>query len=496
MRRFPIRAKMLAYTLIIVLGLGGSLAVTQVISESERILTTFTNSAKKTSQFISNSIRDQIEAQNIEAIQEILSSADVNPNIDSIRVTDRVGLPLYSWKRGEGVSTDKKRISHRSLDAIMDSRGWVVYQEGELLQIGGVMQKGEEDVFGYILVTFSLEDITSFIRASAMSSVTITSLFMLITALMAVLLSDRAIGGLQALSAATQQLARGDYSVRVNVRSRDEIGDLANSFNAMAEEVSRLTDEQVEKARMESELKAAQQVQASIFPPESAQLGPVGVCGYYRAASECGGDWWHYHETDNKVYFWMGDATGHGVPAALITSVAKTVAMVVERIGEPEPKEVMGLLNRVIAEASEGKIFMTFFLCAMDKATGVVRYSLASHDPPYKIPRVFSDLKRGDLHPIFEPNNGRLGAVARPAAFSEGEFVLDKGESLFVFTDGLADYMGGSSHLERYIARNLPNKASPGQFVRNLGKEIDDKIDAGFEMVDDVTFCMIHRIDA
>src|SRR5690606_10878260 len=143
------------------------------------------------------------------------------------------------------------------------------------------------------------------------------------------------------LAEATSKVMDGDFSVRVEPKSGDEIGALAQSFNKMTEEVSRLMEKTAENARMEAELKTAHTVQATLFPQNEAHLGPIAIYGKSEPASECGGDWWHCSHIGNKVYGWIGDATGHGVPAALLTSAARAVASVIEGIPGISPGDAL-----------------------------------------------------------------------------------------------------------------------------------------------------------
>ncbi|MCB0391345.1 MAG: SpoIIE family protein phosphatase [Bdellovibrionales bacterium] len=483
--RVSIQYKLMLYAVTLIVLLGAFLTINSVVSESSRIMTTFTNSARKTTQFISNSIRDSIKNRDLDSVEQILLSADVNPNITKVQVTDRVGIPLYAWTRSEGIIREKDKISDRNLDAIMDSRGWVVHEEDEIIRIGGVMQTGEEQVFGYILVTFNTHDITEFIAANTQKTIYITLIYMLIIAAITFLLSGYAVRNLNLLRDATSKVAKGDYSIRVNLNSNDELGDLAKSFNKMAAETSRLLEEKVEKARMESELAAAREVQSLIFPANKATIGPIKISGLFSPASECGGDWWHYHESPDYVYLWIGDATGHGVPAAMITSVAKTISTVVEEMGDLEPSEILTMLNRAVYAGSKSKIQMTFFIGAFNKKTGKFKYSKASHDPPYIIP-ASQTFNRKELEVLIEPNSHHLGREAT-SEFAQGEIQLKPGETIFFYTDGLVDVFGSASRLERFITNSCTNNNSPCNLVDKIEDELNVIKNSGHELLDDVT---------
>lgn len=259
-----------------------------------------------------------------------------------------------------------------------------------------------------------------------------------LTTIISVLASRTMTSALSRLLFATEKVAQGDFDVRVDISAKDEIGGLAHSFNTMAQEVSRLVEATADKARMESELATARTVQETLFPESTATIGPVEIAGHYQPASECGGDWWYYCENAGKVYLWIGDATGHGAPAALITSAARAVASVIQGGPPMGPGQAMSILNRAIYDASKGKMMMTFFLATVDKATGVMRYANASHEAPLLLKRTDSKPSRSDYIPLNDVNNPRLGERA-DIEFKEAEVQLDPDDQIVFYTDGVVD---------------------------------------------------------
>ncbi|RYZ67920.1 MAG: HAMP domain-containing protein, partial [Proteobacteria bacterium] len=258
------------------------------------------------------------------------------------------------------------------------------------------------------------------------------------TAIIAVLAARGLTSTLSKLSDATRKVAEGDFGVRVDERGGGEIGALAKSFNAMAAEVSRLLGESAEKARMENELATAKTVQETLFPAATAQLGNISIAGHYTPASECGGDWWYYCTNGDKVYIWIGDATGHGAPAALLTSAARAVASVINYGPELPVGEALGILNRAICETSKGKMMMTFFLACIDKTTGEMTYANASHEAPYVLRNGVTDPGRGDFENLNEVNNPRLGEQI-DRVFKETSIQLNAGDRVVFYTDGVVD---------------------------------------------------------
>jgi sigma-B regulation protein RsbU (phosphoserine phosphatase) len=316
-----------------------------------------------------------------------------------------------------------------------------------------------------------------------------------VTVIVSLLASSGLTSALTDLFQATQKVAEGRFDIRVKVTSGDEVGSLADSFNAMATEVSRLMLETAEKARMEGELKTAQTVQETLFPQSQALLHGLRVSGFYEPASECGGDWWHYCDIGGKVYVWIGDATGHGAPAALITSAAKSAATIIETL-EVSPGKALELLNRSVFEVSRGRIMMTFFLGCYDPAKKTFTYANASHEAPFLISKADQPPKKKDLIPLNEVNSPRLGQ-ARDTKFEEVTVELKEGDRILLYTDGIPDIHNPESVAwgEREFIKGIlsSNKDFPSvdQSVQSLVDQFQS-YRKGAPLVDDITFFMIQ----
>ncbi|WP_413291016.1 SpoIIE family protein phosphatase [Bdellovibrio sp. HCB337] len=317
-----------------------------------------------------------------------------------------------------------------------------------------------------------------------------------VTAIISLLASSSLTGALTLLFDATKKVAEGDFNIRVNVKSTDEVGTLADNFNLMAAEVSRLLDATAQKARMESELQTAKTVQETLFPETTAKIGPLSIAGYYEPASECGGDWWHYCQVGRKIFLWIGDATGHGAPAALITSAAKSASTIIERLNV-NPAQALELLNRSIYDVSKGRIMMTFFLASFDPDTGEFTYANASHEAPFLIKKSENALKKKDLIPLNEVNNPRLGQ-GRDTKYKQTSVTLDPEDMVFFYTDGIPDIQNGVKMTwgEREFLKAIisTNKDYPSaqDSVDRLAQMIQD-YRQGEVLIDDVTFFVVKN---
>lgn len=317
------------------------------------------------------------------------------------------------------------------------------------------------------------------------------------TLLISLFASLKLTSALRELFEATQKVAGGDFDVRVKPKSNDEVGGLTESFNFMAEKVSQLMSETAEKARMENELATVKTVQETLFPSENLSDQRAQVVGHFQPASECGGDWWSYTLRGNKLYLWIGDATGHGAPAALITSAARSAAAIVEMMPEMSPAQALKVMNHAIHQTSRSKINMTFFLGCLDLDSGVMVYSNASHDPPYLLKKpTEGKIKKKNLVPLMDVNGPRLGEK-EDSEYQTAEVKLESGDQIFFYTDGIMDVQNpeGENLGERAFLKSLLASVNDGESPDGRVQLLRESIE-GYrqesELIDDVTLFLLH----
>ena len=246
-------------------------------------------------------------------------------------------------------------------------------------------------------------------------------------------------------------------------------GTILSSVGTTFENI-KLLKETADKARMEKELETAHHVQETMFPDSELKTGNVEIQSYYTPAGECGGDWWGYIKLPKgKLLVAMGDATGHGVPAAMITATAKATFSVLDAVGRgapklfTQPRLVLHFLNKSVYESSHGAVLMTFFVAVIDTNTGEMTYASASHDPifTYKMPSDADPSSKGDKNnlDVLECEPGpRLGQSA-DSAYTQATGKLDPGDLIYFYTDGLPE--GKNPEQEEYGDR---------RFLRMLAK--------------------------
>lgn len=248
-----------------------------------------------------------------------------------------------------------------------------------------------------------------------------------------------------------------------------------------------------EKGTLEAELELANQVQTLLLPPEIVNFKNEVIHSHWSAAEKCGGDWWGCLDVvgpkNRPVSVLMiGDVTGHGVHAALLTGVIRgSVSILKNWIREKneialDPRNILHLLNNSIYESAHGSITMTFFVATIDHANEKLYCANAGHSFPYLI-------VDGKISSI-----GGTGVTLgdSPDTVFDDLHAYDwkPGNKLFLYTDGLIDLMDGEiNRFDRRHLRRILQKhgTSPG---RELLKEIlDFRNDVGKNLPqrDDIT---------
>jgi serine phosphatase RsbU (regulator of sigma subunit) len=340
-----------------------------------------------------------------------------------------------------------------------------------------------------------------------MSSALWGLLLILLAAMASYLTAGTITKNLKNLVSATKRIAGGDFAVRLQPNTNDEVAILSHSVNHMAGKIQFLMSAEVEKARFVKELETAQMVQSTFFPKKEISKNFLSVTGSYQPATECGGDLWgHFSVSEDIELVFIADAMGHGAPAALVTAIAFAVCKSVETILNEDsaidtsPSRLLKRLNKIILDAVDGKISMTFFVAVIDFKTGKMTYSNAGHNFPFVLatskddPRLGASAKRStnqdSLFPITLTLQGNPLGVEADSEFKEKTLKIAAGDKIILFTDGLIENTrNGSEPLGRKSLIDLASKA--GAISADALKELLKSEGAaryGFEnLADDVT---------
>jgi serine phosphatase RsbU (regulator of sigma subunit) len=210
-------------------------------------------------------------------------------------------------------------------------------------------------------------------------------------------------------------------------------------LTAMTIFVERSKAERGHRLRMEAELETAGLVQRAFFPKQTQKLAAVQVVGHCRPATQCGGDWWwHFSPAPGVELVLIGDVTGHGTPAALVTSalysaVCTMIDLHRSNAGvELSPARILQSLNHMLFEALGGERLVTMFVACFDTNNGMLTYGNSAHH----FPLVF---RRGERINFEAVRPGSMLGVDATGTFPEGKMALRPGDKYVLYTDGITE---------------------------------------------------------
>jgi len=248
-----------------------------------------------------------------------------------------------------------------------------------------------------------------------------------------------------------------------------------------------LEQERRERERVEHELRVARSIQQASLPKEVPELEGWQVSPLYRPAREVGGDFYDFHLlSEGRLGVVVGDATGKGVPAALVMSTTCGMLRLAAQSYSSSPGEMLQRVNEALFPYIPHNMFVTCFYAVLDPESGLLRYANAGHDLPY----LHDDGEAKELRARGMP----LGLMSS-MGYEEMELVLQAGERLLFYSDGLVEAhdpkgeMFGFPRLRALVAEHAEER-SLGAF---LMEELYSFVGEGWEQEDDITLLTLRR---
>lgn len=217
--------------------------------------------------------------------------------------------------------------------------------------------------------------------ASARNQIAIVALTgLLLTLILSFILSSSITNPIDSLKKGALRIATGDFKSRVEVKTKDEVGLLSQTFNTMAEQLEISTKALVYKERVAKELELAVQIQKNLLPKDKLVLPTLDIAGGLIPASEVGGDCFDYVNGDGDQYvIYLGDVTGHGVAAGIVSSIVNSLIFALRK--KVNLLDIIHDVNAVIRKKITSKVFFTLALTLWDQKTRVLTYANAGHPP-------------------------------------------------------------------------------------------------------------------
>ena len=342
-------------------------------------------------------------------------------------------------------------------------------------------------VEGYCLIAAMPVAEAMFMRDASM----LTSIFMQVLifstlfVFIYILIKRVIINNLKKINDTLGKITEGDLSVVVDVRSNAEFASLSDDINSTVATLKRYIAEAA--ARIDKELEYAKQIQLSALPTNFPADEDHSIYAQMIAAKEVGGDFYDFYKlNDTTVAFLAADVSGKGIPAAMFMMTAKTIIKDLAESGMAV-NDIFTKANEKLCENNESGMFVTAWMGILDLTTGKVQFANAGHNPPL--------LKRADgSFEYLKTRAGFILAGMEGVRYRAGELMLNPGDRLFLYTDGVPEATNidnklyGEDRLLTFMNKNASVGAT--ELLPSLKANIDEFVGEAPQF-DDITMLML-----
>jgi sigma-B regulation protein RsbU (phosphoserine phosphatase) len=294
----------------------------------------------------------------------------------------------------------------------------------------------------------------------------------------------------------TERVRHGDFTHRINIRSNDQLGELAASFNQMTGSIENLLQTAAEKKRLDEELRIARQIQMSLLPRGPLEMPGLSVTALCVPAREVGGDYYDFFPLpDDRLGVLIADVSGKGTSAALYMAELKGLVLSLSQIYQ-SPRQLLLEVNRIISENLDSRSFITMTYAMLDLRGGTMTYARAGHTPLIYM----RSADRGSSVQVLVPSGMVLG-LRIPGAeekfaelLEEDRLPLAQGDVIVFYTDGITEAMNtesdlfGDARLSRIVEEH--GHLEPGELRERILREIEAFVGAA-DQHDDMTMILM-----
>jgi phosphoserine phosphatase RsbU/P len=322
----------------------------------------------------------------------------------------------------------------------------------------------------------------------------------LVALVMGVTLARSITSSVHELFMGTERVRQGDFTHRIKIPTRDQLGELAGSFNQMTGSIENLLLTAAEKKRLEEELRIARQIQMSLLPRGPLDLPGLGVTALCVPAREVGGDYYDFFPLGaGRLGVLIADVAGKGTSAALYMAELKGLVLSLSQIYQ-SPRQLMIEANRLLATTLDSRSFITMTYAVIDIPNSVMTYARAGHTPLIYLPA--NGTPRAQ---VLIPNGMVLGLRIEGAEARFGELLEEKqiplntGDVVVFYTDGITEAMNPSSDLfgETRLSRLVEEHGhlDSSELRERILREIEAFVGPA-DQHDDMTMILIKVLEA
>jgi serine phosphatase RsbU (regulator of sigma subunit) len=331
---------------------------------------------------------------------------------------------------------------------------WVVFLD----HVDWVTGEPESASVSILINTFEIYDRISVVSPAGFGQMNFGQLLLLVLAVVGGLfliiqfvalmigfvLARQITGAVHDLFTGTQHVRAGNFGHQIPVRARDQLGELAESFNLMTGEVTALLGEMAEKGRLEQEMFAAREIQQKLLPTGPLRVTGLAVTAFCEPAREVAGDYYDFLPiTDSMLGLLIADVAGKGLAAGLYMAQLKVIVQSLSRLHH-EPKEFLTAVNKVVSANLDGKSFITMLYGVIDVERREMTFARAGHCPLIHVPaNQPAGMRRARL---LVPDGLVVGLQVDDGSMFESilqeqTIALAPGDLVVWFTDGISETM-------------------------------------------------------
>ena len=400
----------LATSLIIIAILGATayLVIEQKTKEiNQDIYTKAVSFAELTNERVVNNYENNyLESAFAHFDREMADIYSLNQDITGVAIYNYNGEVLYEAEDTDDINEKKLERIQAVYPSVQTKEGRVVYLEkGEDAQWHYVDLNGRtvdpiSDTEQIVDVIYPFRDQSNItrnysvryrvtydallqrVRDTAERIIIIAIVGVLIALFIGYLVAHGITSPIKALTQGATKIGSGDLSTRIPIRSKSEVGMLANTFNQMAADLEESTKAMIEHEKVAKELELAAKIQNELLPKVLPVIENLDIAASLNAATEVGGDCYDFIPVSKTgdLLFYIADVTGHGVGAGLVSAINN--ALVPSLMNHYDnTKDIVNELNKVLTMKTAPNIFVTSCMALWNTAKSVLQFTQAGHDP-------------------------------------------------------------------------------------------------------------------
>jgi phosphoserine phosphatase RsbU/P len=251
--------------------------------------------------------------------------------------------------------------------------------------------------------------------------------------------------------------------------------------------------ELADKVIMKRDLEIAREIQSWLVPSQPPEVPGGDIAFFTRPQNSVAGDYYDAFYTNpekpngGNLMIVIADVAGKSVPAALLMATFQASLRTIAGDGAALADLVARLNRYSSAHSLDGLRFTTAVLAEYDPATRGLNYVNAGHNPPV--------LRRANGGVELLEDGGLPLGIDSSATFQTGTTVLNPGDVLIFFTDGVVEAInqtGEEYGNQRWLdAIGALPRGSAQNALQYLMKGVDEYV-GSTRQYDDITYLIFN----